>query len=202
MRSGYPNSHMDRHEFNLSRHRLSLQIPVGNCTDIPNPQGTFDYNAHIFDHSMINEGIEGSQIIADRSFKYSGFLGENLGRLRFLIQAHLLNDSSVNLTVADQFQDHIKHLNEKISADWNRQADEFAQIQPPSEYNSQPINGASFLDYVIESTTKVKKLYATPVSHNAYLTFEFSYTTGGDDDTWKKDAQMLEKAVMGTISFK
>jgi hypothetical protein len=191
---------LEQHAFNLSGHVLNLELPAGNCFDIPNPQGQLKHNSNIYNHESLHDKSSTIQIIADRSFKYTGLLGENLGRVRFLMQARLIKDSDVDLTVVDELKKYINNTLDDSFKEWNATADEFAQIEGPEELIERLINANLFIYYEIYSATKTRSCYSIAVSHNSFITMEFAYTINRRaEDPWLRVARELEAKVMNSI---
>jgi len=193
---------MEEHNFVLSGNAFSVHLPYGNCFDIPNPAGTFHHNRDIYNHESLNKQSEASLLIADRPYKYSGFMGENLGRIRFLVQSHLIQNPQLDLLKPDNLKSHIENVEKKSCDEWNETADETAQIHPPSQYENRIINNRPFTTYETSSISTERNYYATAISHNCYLTIEFIYTVAQDsDEPWFSSARELENTIIQTVHF-
>jgi hypothetical protein len=191
---------LEQHVFNLSGHLINLELPSGNCFDIPNPQGKLKHFSNIYNHESLLDNSSAIKTIADRSFKYMGLLGENLGRVRFLMQARLIKDSDVDLIALDELKKYINNTLDDSIKEWNATADEFAQIEGPEELIERLINTNLFIYYQIYSATKTCSCYSIAVSHNSLITIEFTYTINRRaEDPWLMVARELEAKVMNSI---
>lgn len=194
---------MENHDFKLSGHELKMAIPYGNCFDIPDPQGEFSHNADVYNYEHIGDELEAFQLIGKRNYKYTGFIGKNLGRIALIIASHLTRNTPLNLTDIDQLQKHIAKVTATHTETWNKKADEFAQIKAPDQYDKLDINGTTFLKYSHQSATKNHNHYAAPLSENCYLAINFSYRADNDPEApWLKCARELETTVMNSVLLK
>jgi len=191
----------------LSGIKLQLSIPFGNRYDIPDPAGKFMAKCNIYetpDESYLKDDETNLTIVLQRPYKYSGFLGEDLGGLQFNVGLWRTKNKQTNLFDMNKLEKHLNDYLTKTYSKWNKEADEAGQIFSPDEYNVVKINDVEFLHYNIGYAYGVKErsIYSTAITEDCHLDFSFVYISTIDDgEQWHKMAKMTENQIMESVKI-
>ncbi len=176
-------------------------MPDGNRTDIPEPQGTFVESVNIY-QSTSNEN--NSALLVSRNFNYTGFLGENLGSVDFVIVLRRINSKDINLFDTKAFKVQLLNQLETSINEFNSEADESSQMYFSGNIESHLINQISYIQYSKSQfdETLTTSGYACPVTDDCYLDFNFRHGTVREkNEAWNMLSQALEMQIMNSVKL-
>lgn len=185
----------------LSGAELAFMMPDGNRTDIPEPQGSFVESVNIY-QSTSNEN--NSTLLVNRNFNYTGFLGENLGSVEFVVLLRRIDNKDINLFDTEAFKAQLQNRLEASINEFNIEADESSQMYFSGNVEAQLINQISFIQYSTSQfdETLITSGYACPVTDDCYLDFSFRHGSVRDkNEHWHKLSQALEQKIMHSVKL-
>lgn len=189
---------------NLSGASLEFILPDGNSMDLPQPQGSIEKTINIYQGGFTEDSDPVHINLADRVFRYKGFLGENLGSISFSIILCRLTERNINLFDKTTFRQAIDTTVNREADEFNRTANSNCQIEISFSDDYFENNDISYLPYCRSQfeNTSFSSHYAAPVSENCYLDISFSYVQVIDsNEPWYKLASLLEQQIINSIKL-
>jgi hypothetical protein len=197
-------SELEPNAIDLSGTKLHLSIPYGNRSDIPEPAGKLIDKCNIYEltGNSLSTDNDNKALILQRPYKYTGFLGQNIGSLTFSIHLLCCKNANTNLFDAENLKRFLAGSYKLLLDKWNKEADEFAQILAPDKYTTSLLNNLDFVHYTVANAEDMFTWfsYATSITEDCCLEFVFDCASTIDKSAaWYKMAKDLEALIMNSV---
>jgi hypothetical protein len=198
---------LEKLTFNLSGNTLTLDVPHGNCSMSPNPEGTILPKTNLYDTEQFvrfkKKNCYTTRVIFNRAFTYASFNHPGLGTCRLIVQLVKLDDPQSNLFNSSAFQQEVGKINEYVCDYTNKdQNDDFSKTYPPKSYDLTRIGNEEFLSYQINNYLISEPYYAIPVTSEHYLTLSFYFiSVKSGNEPWYLMARELEKKIINSVKL-
>ncbi len=198
---------LEKLTFDLSGNTLTLDVPYGNCSMSPNPEGTILPKTNLYDSEQFErfkkKNWYTTRVIFNRAFTYASFNHPGLGTCRLIAQLVKLDDPQSNLYNSAVLQQEIEKRNEYVCDYTNKdQNDDFSKIYPPKSYELTKIGNEKILSYQINKYLNSEPYYAIPLTSQHYLTLSFDFiSVKSGNEPWYIMARELEKQIINSVKL-